>query len=99
MTTNATGVSATAIIAGSTDVNGGFTTTGTPESGTAVTCTFHKTYTNTPKFVVITPVNAAAGNPNTVPYVSSISATAFILTWPAGGTYAGTPSYRYFVIA
>lgn len=99
MTTNATGISATAIIAGSTDVNGGFTTTGTPESGTALTCTFHKTYTNAPKFVVISPVNAAAGNPNTVPYVSSITATTFVLTWPAGGTYAATPSYRYFVIA
>ncbi len=99
MTTNSTGISATAIIAGSTDVNGGFTTTGTPESGTALTCTFHKTYTNAPKFVVITPVNAAAGNPNTVPYVSSITATTFVLTWPAGGTYAATPSYRYFVIA
>lgn len=99
MTTNSTGISATAIIAGSTDVNGGFTTTGTPQSGTVLTCTFHKTYTTAPKFVVITPLNAAAGNPNTVPYVSSITATTFVLTWPAGGTYAATPSYAYLVVA
>lgn len=99
MTTNATGISATAIIAGSSDVAGGFTTTGTPQSGTVLTCTFHKTYTAAPKFVVISPLNAAAGNPNTVPYVSSITATTFVLTWPAGGTYAATPSYAYLVVA
>lgn len=99
MTTNATGISATAIVAGSTDVNGSFTTTGTPQSGTVLTCTFNKTYTTAPKFVVISPINAAAGNPNTVPYVSSITATTFVLTWPAGGVYAATPSYAYAVIA
>lgn len=99
MTTNATGITATAIVAGSTDVNGSFTTTGTPQSGTVLTCTFHKTYTTAPKFVVISPINASAGNPNTVPYVSSITATTFVLTWPAGGTYAATPSYAYMVIA
>lgn len=99
MTTNATGISATAIVAGSSDVAGSFTTTGTPASGTVLTCTFHKTYTAAPKFVVISPINAAAGNPNTVPYISSITATTFVMTWPAGGTYAATPSYSYYVIA
>jgi len=99
MTTNATGISATTIIAGSSDVAGGFTTVGTPASGTVLTCTFHKTYTAAPKAVAITPLNAAAGNPNTVPYVSSITATTFVLTWPAAGTYAATPSYAYMVIA
>lgn len=99
MTTNATGISATTIIAGSSDVAGGFTTVGTPTSGTVLTCTFNKTYTAAPKAVAITPLNAAAGNPNTVPYVSLITATTFVLTWPAGGTYAATPSYSYIVIA
>lgn len=97
--TNATGISACAITAGSTDVCGQLTTTGTPQSGTVLTVTFNKTYTTAPKFVAITPINAAGGGVNTVPYVSSITATTFVLTWPAGGTYAATPSFAYYVIA
>ncbi len=98
MTTNATGISATVIVAGSTDVCGSFTTTGTPASGTVLTCTFHKTYTVAPKFVVVSPANAAAGGVNTMPIIAT-TATTFTMTWPAGGVYAATPSYMYFVIA
>lgn len=96
--TNATGISAVAITAGSTDVCGTITTTGTPASGTVLTITFNKTYTTAPKFVVVSPANAAAGGVNTMPIVTQ-TATTFVLTWPAGGTYAATPSFMYFVIA
>lgn len=98
MTTNATGISATAIVAGSTDVCGSFTTTGTPASGTVLTCTFHKTYTTAPKHVSISPINAAAGGVNTMP-ILAYTATTFTMTWPAGGVYAATPSYSYAVMA
>jgi hypothetical protein len=98
MTTNATGISATVITAGSTDVCGTFTTTGTPASGTVLTCTFHKTYTVAPKFVIVAPANAAAGGVNTMPIITQ-TATTFVLTWPAGGVYAATPSFTYFVMA
>jgi len=97
--TNATGISAIAITAGSTDTCGKFTTTGTPQSGTVLTITFNKTYTVAPKFVSIVPLNAAGGEPNTIPYVSSTTATTFVLTYPAGGVYAATPSYSYLVVA
>lgn len=96
--TNATGISAIAVTAGSTDVAGAFTTTGTPASGTVLTITFHKTYTTAPKFVVVSPANAAAGGVNTMPIVTQ-TATTFVLTWPAGGVYAATPSYTYLVVA
>lgn len=96
--TNATGISAIAVTAGSTDVAGTFTTTGTPASGTVLTITFHKTYTTAPKFVVVSPANAAAGGVNTMPIVTQ-TATTFVLTWPAGGVYAATPSYTYLVVA
>ena len=97
--TNSTGISAVALTAGASDVCGQFTTTGTPQSGTVLTLTFNKTYTNAPKSVILMPLNAAAGNPNTVPYISSITATTFVMTWPAAGTYAATPSYAYLVVA
>ena len=96
--TNATGISACAITAGGSDTCGVITTTGTPQSGTVLTITFGKTYTTAPKFVALMPTNAAAGNPNTVPYVTTTATTA-VITWPAAGTYAATPSYMYFVIA
>lgn len=97
--TNSTGISAVALTAGATDTCGQFTTTGTPQSGTVLTLTFNKTYTVAPKTVIISPLNASAGNPNTVPYISSITATTFVMTWPAAGTYAATPSYSYMVVA
>jgi len=96
--TNATGISACAITAGGTDTCGIITTTGTPASGTVLTITFGKTYTTAPKFAIVNPVNAAAGNPNTIPYISTTATTA-VITWPAGGVYAATPSYSYLIVA
>lgn len=96
--TNSTGISACAITAGSTDVAGTVTTTGTPASGTVLTITFAKTYTTAPKVVVYTPANAAAGGVNTTPIVTSTATTA-VFTWPAGGVYAATPSFTYLVVA
>jgi hypothetical protein len=98
--TNSTGVTAVTLTAGATDTCGQINcTVGTPQSGTVVTVTFNKTYTASPKAVIIQPATASAGNPNTVPYVTIVSATQFTLTWPAAGTYAATPSYYYMVIA
>ncbi len=96
--TNATGISACAVTAGSTDVCGTITTTGTPASGTVLTITFNKTYTTAPKFVTVEAANAAAGGVNTPPIVTQ-TATTIVLTWPAGGVYAATPSFTYFVVA
>lgn len=96
--TNATGLSAVAVTAGSTDVAGTITSTGTPASGTVITLTFAKTYTTAPKVVLYTPANAAAGGVNTMPIVTQTATTA-VFTWPAGGTYAATPSWTYLVVA
>lgn len=96
--TNATGISAVAITAGSTDTCGTITTTGTPAGGTVLTITFNKTYTVAPKAVFVQAANAAAGGVNTDPIVTQ-TATTFVLTWPSGGTYAATPSLTYLVVA
>jgi hypothetical protein len=96
--TNATGISACAVTAGSTDTCGTITTTGTPASGTVLTLTFNKTYTTAPKFVIVAPANAAAGGVNTMPIITQ-TATTFVLTWPGSGVYAATPSFTYAVIA
>jgi hypothetical protein len=96
--TNSTGISACAITAGSTDTCGTITTTGTPQSGTVLTITFNGTYTTAPKFVTVEAANAAGGGINTPPIITQ-TATTFVLTWPAGGVYAATPSFTYFVVA
>ncbi len=96
--TNATGLSAVAVTAGSTDVAGTITSTGTPQSGTVITLTFHKTYTTAPKVCVYTPANAAAGGINTMPIVTTTATTA-VFTWPGSGVYAATPSWTYLVVA
>lgn len=93
------GITAAAITAGSSDIVGTITTIGTSTGGTVMTVTFNKTYTVAPKFVALQPVNATAAAPNTQPYVSSITATTFVITIPGSGTYGATPSYRYLVIA
>lgn len=96
--TNATGLSAVAVTAGSTDVCGTITSTGTPASGTVITLTFNKTYTTAPKVCLYTPANAAAGGINTMPIVTTTATTA-VFTWPGSGVYAATPSWTYLVIA
>lgn len=92
------GITAAAITAGSTDVCGTITTTGTSTGGTILTVTFNKTYTIAPKAVIITAANAAGGGVNTDPIVTQ-TATGFTLTIPSSGTYAATPSWTYAVIA
>ena len=97
--TNQAGITAAAITAGASDTCGIITTTGTSTGATVLDITFHKTYTTAPKFVILSPANAAACMPNTAYFVSAVSATTFTITVAAGGTYAATPSWRYFVIA
>lgn len=96
--TTQAGITAAAITAGSTDVCGTITTTGTSTGGTILTITFNKTYTVAPKAVFIQAANAAGGGINTDPIVTQ-TATTFVLTIPSGGTYAATPSWTYLVIA
>lgn len=98
MTTQA-GITAGTIVATSSDTCGSWTSTGTSTGGTIYLITFNKTYTVAPKAVLIAPVNANAAAPNTQAFVSTITATSFSVTIPAGGTYAATPSYQYMVIA
>lgn len=93
------GITAAAITAGSTDTCGSITTTGTSTGGTIMTVTFNKTYTTAPKVVQLTAANAAGGGVNSDPYISSITATTFVITIPTGGVYAATPSWYYLVIA
>lgn len=93
------GITAAAITAGGSDTCGVITTTGTSTGGTIMTVTFGKTYTTAPKSVMLTAANAAGGGVNSDPYISSITATTFVLTIPTGGVYAATPSWYYLVIA
>lgn len=97
--TSQVGITAAAITAGASDTCGTITTTGTSTGATILDITFNKTYTTAPKFVNISPANAAASMPNTAYFVSAISATGFTITVAAGGTYAATPSWRFVVIA
>lgn len=97
--TTQNGITASAITAGGSDTCGVITTTGTSTGSTVITVTFGKTYTTAPKSVMITAANAAGGGVNSDPYVSSITATTFVLTIPPSGVYAATPSWYYLVIA
>lgn len=99
--TQANGISAAAITAGSTDTAGIITTTGTNNNGgtTILTVTFNKTYTTAPKVVQMTGANASAVIAGTIPFVSSTTATTFVLTIPASASSGATPSFYYFVIA
>lgn len=97
--TTQNGITAAAITAGSTDVCGAITTTGTSTGSTVITVTFNKTYTTAPKVVQLTAANAAGGGVNSDPYISSITATTFVITVPPSGVYAATPSWYYTVFA
>lgn len=96
--TTQNGITAAAITAGSTDTCGTITTTGTSTGSTVITVTFNKTYTVAPKAVFVQAANAAGGGVNTDPIVTQ-TATTFVLTIPASGVYAATPSWTYLVIA
>lgn len=97
--TQQNGITAAAITAGSTDVAGIITTTGTNNnSGTTIlTVTFHKTYTTAPKVVILQPANATAILE--FPYLGTINATSFQVILPASASAGATPSYFYTVIA
>lgn len=94
------GITAAAITAGASDVNGIITTTGTNNNGgtTVLQVTFHKTYTTAPKTVLLTPRNASGAGPNP-PFISAITATTFDITIPASASAGATPSWNYVVIA
>lgn len=96
--TTQNGITAAAVTAGSTDTCGTITTTGTSTGSTVITVTFNKTYTVAPKAVFVQAANAAGGGINTDPIVTQ-TATTFVLTIPASGVYAATPSWTYLVIA
>jgi pyrroline-5-carboxylate reductase len=100
--TAAHGITAAAIVVGSSDTAGGFTTTGTQDNSadSTLTVTFGKTYTTAPKAVMLTPTNAAAALTGSGPaYISSIAATGFVVGISKSGTTAATPSWGYIVIA
>lgn len=103
--TTPNGISAAAITAGGTDMVGVITTTGTQDGSgdTVLDVTFGKTYTVPPKFVMLSPANAAGAktSPTTLlrAYVSARSATGFTITIPEDtGTPLATPSFMYNVI-
>ena len=93
------GISAAAIVANSTDTAGGFTTTGTQNntSDSTITVTFGKTYTTAPKAVILTAANAAGASGQV--YISSITATTFVVGFAKSASWAATPAYNYIVIA
>lgn len=98
--TVAQGITAAAVTAGSSDTCGQITTTGTQNNtaDSTITITFNKTYTTAPKSVILTPANNAASNP-LVPYVSSITATTFVVGFPKTASGQATPAFYYQVIA
>jgi hypothetical protein len=97
--TTQAGITAVALVAGSADQAGSFTTTGTSTGGTVITLTFGTPFATAPRAVDISPINATAAGANTLPYVSSVTTTTFVITIPTGGTYGATPSYSYQVLA
>jgi len=98
--TAANGITAAAIVAGSSDTAGGFTTTGTQAGGTdsTLTVTFGKTYTTAPKAIMLTPASATAVAGGCLAYISSVSATAFVVGVKTVGTCGATPAWNYMVI-
>ena len=96
--TQQNGITAAAITAGSSDMAGNITTTGTNNnSGTTIlTVTFHKTYTAAPKVVLLQPVNASGGL--IFPYLGTINATSFQVIVPASASSGATPAWCYQVI-
>ena len=104
--TTANGITAAAITAGGTDTCGVITTTGKQDSSgdTVLDVTFGKTYTTAPKYVQLSPANAAGAKVTATTllsaYVSARSATGFTITIPEDtGTPLVTPSFMYFVIS
>jgi hypothetical protein len=99
--TQQNGITGAAVTAGGTDTCGVITTTGTNNNGgtTIITLTFNKTYTTAPKYVSLMPLNASAVVSSALAYVSSVTATTFVITIPASASSGATPSWAYAVIA
>lgn len=97
----AQGITAAAVTAGSGDVAGQVTTTGTQNnvSASVIPIAFNKTYTVAPKSVVLMPLNASAANGTSLAYVSAISATGFSISVTPSATAGATPSWAFQVIA
>ncbi len=95
------GISAAAITAGSSDVCGTITTTGTQANTTesAFIVLFNKTYTTAPKTVMLTPANAAGAQGTGCAYISATTATGFTVGIAKTVQGAATPSWKYLVIA
>lgn len=93
------GITAAAVTAGSTDTAGNITTTGTNNNGgdTLLVVTFNKTYTTTPKAVIIVGTNASGAKSQV--YASVVAATAFTVDIPASASAGANPTFSYFVIA
>ncbi len=100
-TVTAQGITAAAVTAGSGDVAGQITTTGTQNnvSATVIPIVFNKTYTVAPKSVQLTALNASGANGTSLPFVSAISATGFSISVTPSASAGATPSWAYQVIA
>lgn len=92
--TTQAGITAAAVTAGSTDVAGNITTTGTSTGGTIITMTFNKTFTVAPKVIMVTETNAAAV---TGGIFTTATATTAVFTIPVASGV--NPSFSFFVIA
>jgi hypothetical protein len=103
--TTQNGITAAAITAGGSDTCGVITTTGTNNAGgdTVLTVTYGKTYTTAPKAVILMAANSAGAKSSATtalePWVSSVTATTFVVHVPSDATAAATPSFMYLVIA
>jgi hypothetical protein len=99
-TTTQNGITAAAIVAGSTDTKGTITTTGDNNgTNTVLTIKFNKMYTVAP-VVIITPVNAsgqACSYYVTSYIIPSPAESGFTFNFKDAGTNA-TPSFNYIVI-
>lgn len=100
-TVTAQGITAAAVTAGSGDVAGEITTTGTQNnvSATVIPIVFNKTYTAAPKSVQLTALNASGANGTSLPFISAINATGFSISVTPSATAGATPSWSYQVIA
>ena len=100
--TVAQGITAGAITAGGTDTAGVITLTGTQNNtaDSTLTVTFNKTYTVAPKVVLFSAANTAAAAAGAgEAYLSSVSATTFVVGIAKSANSAANPSYTYLVIA
>jgi hypothetical protein len=92
--TGCTGTST--VTANSTDSAGSFSMPATSSAACVITVTFNKAYGAAPKSVLITPTTSNFGAVDA--YVSSTTATTFVVTFTNAATNGQTYSYNYWVI-